>query len=220
MITATDVITKRELHGIAVRTRCAKLFARSEFDRLLSLITTEVFVSGVVLIHQKNFAMGAFDVGDRMVFAQKILREYHNAQPAEFSDDARRVLGAKFPAPDPTRAPDAGGVGVSKKANRSRTASSSSKALRIRQLKISVLYGLGCQGILGVSGHARKRRLHGISRALYRDRSGIAGREHRHGRRCRVALAQRRCRSGMRMASSAVPLRSGPACRPRRWRQG
>ena len=86
MITATDVITKHELHGMTVRTRCARLFTRNEFDRLLSLTMTEVFVAGVALKHRKNLAIGAFDIGDRVVFAQKILRECHNSWCAKESN--------------------------------------------------------------------------------------------------------------------------------------
>jgi hypothetical protein len=86
MLTANEVIAKLELHGTTVRNRCAELFIRSEFDRLLSLIIPEIFVARLLSIDREELVERVDHMGDRVVYAEKTLRECHTDWFLEESD--------------------------------------------------------------------------------------------------------------------------------------
>ena len=86
MLTANDVITKLELHGTTVRDRCGELFIHSEFSRLLGLVMPEIFVSRLVLIHRNELSESEDHMGDRVMFAEKTLRDCHREWFLEESD--------------------------------------------------------------------------------------------------------------------------------------
>jgi hypothetical protein len=65
MLTIKNIITKLELDGTTVRNRCAGLFIRSEFDRLINLLTREIFVSMLIPIHRKQSTEDSAQMGDR-----------------------------------------------------------------------------------------------------------------------------------------------------------
>ena len=86
MLTAKNIITTLELDGTTVRNRCAKLFIRSEFDRLINLLTPQIFVSMLIPIHRKESTEDSVEMGDRIVFAGKTLRDCHTEWSLEESD--------------------------------------------------------------------------------------------------------------------------------------
>lgn len=77
MLTTTDLLTHLELHGKSMRVRCAELFIRSEFDRLIALLMADTYVSMLPQIHRTGSVQDGVELGDRIEFARKTLRDCH-----------------------------------------------------------------------------------------------------------------------------------------------
>ena len=75
MPTNDDITTKLELHGATVRDRCAELFTRSGFDRLLSLLMPGTFVAVLIPNHRRHLDQSEAGMADCIVFAERTLRD-------------------------------------------------------------------------------------------------------------------------------------------------
>ncbi len=79
MLTTTDLLSRLELHGRTPRDRGAELFIPSVFARLVQTLMTETFVAMLVSSDRARSTEGDFEIGDRVVFAGKTLRDCHAA---------------------------------------------------------------------------------------------------------------------------------------------
>jgi hypothetical protein len=87
MPTTEDLLTFLELHGTTAHDRCGELFIRCEFDRLIAILMAHTYVSMLPEVHRTGSVWGGVELGERVEFARRTLRDCHTYWFIEEGDD-------------------------------------------------------------------------------------------------------------------------------------